>query len=179
MVDYLDEVLYSKEWDSLLQEVTRIELLRKSKKEDQKVAARSNTLVSNYLGIRKGSQLLFKTTSGTEKGKYWVQVVKVDISLNSRPMWNDVLKSLRGNLKVWCNCPSWKWHGYWYILGKMDAVFGRKTALQPIVMNPRLKGSICKHLYNVLSVLPANMPEIVRDFQNRRKGVLRYANSPD
>lgn len=56
------------------------------------------------------------------------------------------------DILVYCDCPSFLYHGYAYIATKLG--FGVKREMRPPrIRNPRLKGSVCKHLVAVLTEL--------------------------
>jgi len=167
----MDRLLYKDSWEGLLLEATNQELRTKVKTEEPKVVQRAKPLVSHYQGMRRGTQFWFKTTSATTPGvDWWYQVISLKLPQDlKKPVWASILKALRGDIKVKCTCPAFKFWGYWYITGGMDALFGHKTTKFPRINNPRLKGAVCKHVYNVLTVLSANMPEITRDVKRKRR----------
>ena len=171
-IDYgVDLLTEDQDQVASLLELSRRELLDKTRKQQPIVRKRSGVLVSEYMAFRKGSQILFRTTSATTPGvDYWYQTISIKLpKVVKSPAWRVLVKSLRGQLRVRCTCPAFKWWGYWYILGELDSLFGHKTPKFPKIRNPKLKGALCKHLYSVLTVLPANMPEITRDVKKKFK----------
>lgn len=131
-----------------------------------------------YLGVTRDGRILFKTTSGTTPGKFWYQQIKFkDLEKGLELLINDTSQTQRsmvtliqkGDLLVHCNDLSFKYWGFQYIGTKKGySLYTEKR--YPKVRNPKLKGSICKHLYVVLTVLPFYTSEIVKDF--RSKGVI-------
>jgi hypothetical protein len=58
--------------------------------------------------------------------------------------------------------------GYKYLDTKMKIAFpGREEKRYPKVRNPRLRGIICKHLELALSVLPFNVPLMLKDLKRK------------
>jgi hypothetical protein len=60
------------------------------------------------------------------------------------------------DLQLYCSDPSFLYWGYDYILSrpKRDAKYGRPENRPPRRRNPRQYGAYCKHLHNLLNVLP-------------------------
>lgn len=60
------------------------------------------------------------------------------------------------DVKVSCTCKAFKYWGSDYIvsLSKYDAKYGSPEVRAPNVRNPKQYGAVCKHLQNVLNVLP-------------------------
>jgi hypothetical protein len=89
--------------------------------------------------------------------------------LDSDPKLRDidvVNLSVFGNISVWCNDPSFTYYGWKYIASNLGYGLEPETR-RPSKRNPRLQGTVCKHLYRVLTTLPMIMPQIVRDLKNR------------
>lgn len=158
----------------LLHEATYKELRKKTFSQQQKIVSRSKNVISHYMGLFGNRQLLFKTTSETRRSHFWDQKVWLNIPYTIKGnTWDALYKAMAKDVRLFCNCPSFRWWGYQYYLSSIDSVFGRKNKHYPGVRNPKLKGALCKHLYKVLGVLPANLPLIVRDIKQRhRKGVV-------
>jgi len=122
-----------------------------------------------YLGIFVNGTIRFYTPSGTTSGRIWSQRVKLMSfaeNRKSRPgkPLEVVRKSVAGDLKLFCNCPAFLYWGYKYIAWKRD--YGLRQELRmPSIRNPRLQGSICKHLEEVLKVLPFNSGRITKSFK--------------
>lgn len=76
---------------------------------------------------------------------------------------------MQGDIEVWCNGTAFRMWGWAYITSELDAKWGKKEKRFPKVRNPSLKGSVCKHLENVLRVLPFHAPDIVRDLEKKKK----------
>lgn len=60
------------------------------------------------------------------------------------------------DLQIDCSCPAALYWGPDYILslGKYDAKYGRREIRPPKIRNPKQYGIVCKHLQNLLNVLP-------------------------
>lgn len=98
--------------------------------------------------------LTFKTISGTDHRTIWTQTVHLedlDVVLTSE---RRIDMALRGTeLKVNCNCPAFQYWGFKYIAWKKG--YGiEKEIRRPKVRNPYQKGTVCKHLYQVMQVYP-------------------------
>lgn len=64
-----------------------------------------------------------------------------------------------GDVRVHCNCPSFLFHGYKYILTQLDASIYPEGRF-PKIKNPDLKGVACKHARRTLQVLPFQLGPI-------------------
>jgi len=119
----------------------------------------------------KGNIVSYQTTSGTTPGKFWVQNVQLLGLRKNLDRVRDgkvsLLKALRttvghGDIRVHCNCPAYKWWGWSYISTQVGYKFGKRQDIFPKIRNPRLHGSVCKHLINALGALPFNVPVLVK-----------------
>lgn len=158
----------------LLQELTARDIL---KDVDPKSKARSAPLSSTFLRF-KGNVVSFRTTSGTTKGLFWLQTLQLVGLRKQLDLVRDgkttLLKAVRaavldGDIKVHCNCPAQKWWGWAYISTELGFKYGRKQKIFPSIRNPRLKGTVCKHLINVLGTLPFNVSTMVK--KGRKRGL--------
>lgn len=137
---------------------------------DSRSNERAKPLSSKLLRV-KGNNLTFQTGSGTIPGTFWIQKVQLlELAKALEPYWSgrtrNVLGAVRsavhGNIKVSCNCPAMRYWGFAYIASQGKYKVGRAQTRFPGIRNPHLRGSVCKHLINVLRVLPFNMPQIVK-----------------
>lgn len=110
---------------------------------------KSQGIIPELVGVRKDGALLFRTNSGTTKGKYWNQMVKFkDISVARELFFESKVTYLRlisllqsGDLLVHCNDPSYKY--YWQYLATQKGYAIRKNIIYPKKRNPNLTGSVC------------------------------------
>jgi hypothetical protein len=151
----------------LLLEVTVKQIRRRV---DPKSKERSKKLTSTFITASKEGTIKFDTESGTNPGigLYWNQKVKLldfKEAMSSR-RGNDLNKvrdALKGDIKVMCDCPAFKWWGWQYIATQEGFKFGQPQNIYPKIRNPKLTGSVCKHLENVLLILPFLAPRIVKE----------------
>ena len=83
------------------------------------------------------------------------------------PMKAARLATTEGDIRVFCTCPSYKFHGFQYIDTQRDAAIRAENRF-PEVRNPHLRGTVCKHLLKVLQVLPFNAPKIAHELAVKR-----------
>ena len=139
-----------------------------------KIRARSKKLPSGTKFVKfdkKNGVLVFTSESQTHPGTglLWKQRIKLvdlpvalDIPDDKLRMIDRVRLASYGDIQAECNCPSFLYHGYRYILTQLDTVLGKKESRLPKVRNPNLEGVVCKHLDNALSVLPFVVSDIVK-----------------
>jgi hypothetical protein len=58
------------------------------------------------------------------------------------------------------NCPWFSFGGWRWIHTQLDTVYGRKENRRPTIKNPREEGVGCKHLLNVLNILPMSVTRV-------------------
>lgn len=74
-----------------------------------------------------------------------------------------------GNLRMHCNCPSFTYHGFAYILTSLDAEIYPETRF-PAKNNPELLGWGCKHLRKAARVLPFHLGHFASAIKATRQG---------
>jgi 2'-5' RNA ligase len=151
-----------------------VSFLKKRKRVKALGAVGSGSVFQKY--EKTSSTVWFKTRSSGEhaatRGKIWTQRVKL---LDARPYLKEGrtflaaarLATTDGNIKVHCDCPAYKYWGFQYIDTTRGAAL-RREGRYPAVRNPGLRGTVCKHLHQVLQVLPFNAPKIASEMATRR-----------
>ena len=127
---------------------------------------------SKYITIDEDNILYFKTPSHTKEGVVYEQRVKlleldkyISEYRGKKPPIEIVRMGLEGDIAVHCNDPSWKYWGFQYI-GTVKNYALEKEPRYPKIRNPNLKGSVCKHLDNVLYILPFQNTKVLRDLRD-------------
>lgn len=59
-----------------------------------------------------------------------------------------------GNLKLNCECPSFLYYGFQYLLTTLDNAAVRPETRPPVKRNPKQRGIVCKHMRLVLGAFP-------------------------
>ena len=121
-----------------------------------------------YQGVTKDGLLRFMCPSGTTPGKFWIQqvsLVHLDVIRKRYPnkKFRDVVAlAVKKDVKLFCNDPSFLYWGYKYIAWTQG--FGlREETRRPDIRNPKLRGSVCKHLDAVLREMPKYIDKIAED----------------
>ncbi|RMH21731.1 MAG: hypothetical protein D6698_02250 [Gammaproteobacteria bacterium] len=73
-----------------------------------------------------------------------------------------------GDIRLHCDCPSFLYHGYAYLITVMDADIVPEDR-PPKIRNPKERGIVCKHLNLTLQVLPFNLGKIASKIKKLRK----------
>lgn len=144
---------------------------------EQKVIdrARDHNLATQYQGVTRGGIVEYETTARTTKGKKtWKQEVKLlDLSeaIEASKMDNmseqDIVNlAVFGDIAVHCNCPAFLYFGYQYMAWQMDYGIYKQNQ-KPDKRNPDRSGTVCKHLYNVFTVMPMHISRIAKDLKNQ------------
>ena len=99
------------------------------------------------------------------------------VDLTLEPMEAARLILWGANLQVHCNCPSYSFWGFQYIMTQLDASIFPETRF-PGIRNPHIKGIVCKHLIRVLKVLPFYAGDLARSIKQERARLKLHAPTP-
>lgn len=88
-----------------------------------------------------------------------------DTSLNAVEVAN--LLQWSGDIRFYCKCPSFKFHGYNFILSSLGAAIVPENRF-PHIRNPELKGIMCKHGRKLFRVLPFQTGPIATAIKQQR-----------
>lgn len=129
---------------------------------------------SDYIGI-EGDVVSFETPSHTDPGKKYTQTIKllelfplIKKYSGSKKSIVIVRMAIEGQIEVHCTDPSWKYWGFQHIGTRKNYAIEPEPR-RPDVRNPNMQGSVCKHLDNVLYVLPFHASEITRDLRKQKR----------
>lgn len=128
---------------------------------------------SRYQYIDENNVIHFITPSHTKPGVTYEQKVKlldleelINTQSGIRKPIEIVRMAIEGDIEVNCTDPSWLYWG-WKYMGTKDKYALEPEPRYPKVRNPNLKGSVCKHLDNVLFILPFQSMSIVKDLRKQ------------
>jgi len=145
----------------LLAEATRQELV--SDAEKKKWAKADGSFKVELAEVSDNGLVKLTSTSGTDidgKKHYVVYVHMRDFKEKYLKDTSDIakkkkmMKALNGDLAVSCSCNDFQYGGYAYILTQKKALYNRTENREPVIRNPKLKGTVCKHLRLSLHYLP-------------------------
>lgn len=169
--------------EELLNEETGEQLVSESKRLKPEMVARvkGQKLVVRYQGIDKKGVAIFKVSSGTFKGKWWMCRVKFkDRSTfireaQSASYWKQLSLAqsmLKGDVQVDCNGD---WFRYACRYTAYKSGYGIVREMRPArIRNPHNNKWICKHLCAVMAVLPFMSAKILADY--KRMGLIQRQN---
>lgn len=147
-----------------INEATRKQILTMA---DKARIARAKKMTTVYNGVRKTSGLIqFTTNSQTLRYKKYTQLIKLkeakDMKAFKEFKERDIVRLfLSGDLQVNCTCKDFKYRYKYLAWHKGFGLYNEKRF--PSIRNNQLKGSICKHLIVVLTVINNNWMKIARD----------------
>lgn len=153
-----------------INEATRKELLDGA---DKARKARAKNLTTRYRGVTHArGWIAFETSSQYTPGKKYTQYIKLneakDMKYFKEFKKSDIIRLfLTGDLSVYCNCPDFKYFGFKYMGTQMGYSIFKENRF-PKIRNPKLEGTVCKHLICVLSVLNNNWMSIAKDMKNSK-----------
>ncbi len=126
-----------------------------------------------YKGTTKKGVLTFVTPSGTTPGKFWTSQIFLSNLDKLVKKYKDVRTpreitnlAIAGDLQCNCNCPAFLFWGFKYKAWVKGYGFQSEQRF-PKIRNPKLQGSVCKHLEQVLATLPFYLSDITRDLKDK------------
>lgn len=149
-----------------LQEVSRNELLAKTKLQTKTRYAKSDNYRGFYIEDIDTNSLLttaalrvtckvgdYHDTIEIEDVPYWIQVIakeRYNNQLNSHSVRDAILQAVDGmDIKVDCTCPDMQYR-FSYKLSKYGAKYGKQETRPAKIRNPNNYGFLCKHLTAIL-----------------------------
>ena len=147
-----------------IDEATRLEILKAA---DSARKARAKKLTTKYMGVtQKNGWIQFQTHSQYTPGLKYIQTIKLkeakDMKHFKEFKEKDIVRLfLNGDLQVKCTCNDFRYR-YSYLTYQLGYGLTKENRF-PKIVNPNLKGSVCKHLLCVLTVLNNNWLSIQKD----------------
>lgn len=148
---------------------------------EPKRSERSKRIEVIYDGIRqrtaksKTKTILFHANDPEGSGKSWTVEVKIpdykDISRLKKQISTKEKVELAleaGDILIDCNCPDFLYKGYKY-MGSQFGYSSKDEDREPIVRNPDLVGSLCKHATAVLTNMNKYLGDISDDISSYHK----------
>lgn len=158
-------------------DATYRELLQKAKQTPGFVKRADEQITAFYVKSDPDGTIHFTTPSGTQPGKYYRQRVRLSSfqalvrqHKGSKKPLQIVRMALNRNVRVGCFDPagqneaSFQYWGFAFIGTKRGFTLpSAKEEREPDVRNPQRRGSLCKHLIQVMRILPFQAQKIARD----------------
>lgn len=141
---------------------------------------RSRLVKPRFVKVERDGTLDFQTNAVTTPNiSHWHQRIKLiqfqdwlrknvkRENLSKKEIADALYKSIKqGDVKVLCDDPSFLYFGYKFIAWQI--AYGIKPENRPPIRNnPEHAGTICKHLYAVMTVLPKFIGPISHDVFNQ------------
>jgi hypothetical protein len=156
-----------------LDEATRKDLLSDMEIKRKK---RADSYAAIYQSVNPVDFTIYYTADGDKPTK-WNQTIRLEdmkwLIKDKDTVLKDKLRlALTGELKVFCNCPDFLYGGFKYMGTELGYNLGADENRFPIIRNPNLNGTVCKHLYRVLFQLPMHYPMILKKLKGYWDGRL-------
>ena len=155
----------------LITEDTQKQLLKRA---EAKRKVRAKTIKTYYSGVANTKGwITYHTPSQTRRGVKYVQYIKLKEAKDAKYFKEfkeqDIIRLLllSGDLQVYCSCPDFKYRGYKY-MGYTQGYGMFRELRYPKVRNPKLEGSICKHLIAVLNNVGFNWNVIAKEMRKTK-----------
>ena len=133
-------------------------------------------LTGDYVGSRQRRPITFnswdrrrKTFNFTAEGNSPYQLkLRVDdytkVSRLKGTVKEKLDLALDGDVSLFCSCPSFRYNGYMYMADQL--AYGIKNQeLFPGIRNPELRGTVCKHLYQLMETIEDYTPRMEREVE--------------
>jgi len=141
-------------------EMKKKQLISKAHK-DRKQRVRQIDIKYDGAYLEDGILNIAFITTTSKKGTTYNQLVQV-LDVKEKVDKNNLLKSLRKNLKVDCSCSDYLYKGFKYIATVGEYAIEDED-IKPIETNPDLEGTVCKHLLAILINIEKYVPKILKD----------------
>lgn len=152
-----------------LQELTRAEIMQDVQSKVKKRAAKLK--LPTYRGITKDYVVLMDIESSTGNGSYVVRIKLAEYPelspMDDLTTKEKVRLALSGDMKIHCDCPAFRYWGYEYITTQLDSNSHTNQYLYPIVRNPNLEGTLCKHCYRAFKSFGSYWSKIAKDIEEQ------------
>lgn len=114
----------------------------------------------------------FTTASESRPGQLrhqvWIQMAELGDVINdpNYKMYDKIRMAMTASLRTHCDCEAFLYFGYKYILTQLDTAIEPENR-PPKVRNPKMRGTVCKHIAAVLKVFPFWISTIVGELQKQ------------
>lgn len=133
---------------------------------------RSKHIYVRYMGVTGArGWIKFQSNSQYTPGRKYIQYIKMNDAKDMRYFKEfkkrEIIRLfLSGDLSVYCSCPDFRYRQKYMAYNIGYGIF--KELRYPKLRNPKLEGTVCKHLIAVLTVLNNNWMAIARDMKKTK-----------
>ena len=124
-----------------------------------KSAANSQSISARLYKVENRT-VFYTVTSGSGNKQYLVKIQLTDLDLSNLDSLED---ALQGNIKIYCSCDAFLYHGYKYIAFKAKSGIEPETRA-PKITNPNMQGMACKHILVALQQMKKDYNSIYELF---------------
>ena len=124
-----------------------------------KSAANSQSISARLYKVENRT-VFYTVTSGSGNKQYLVKIQLTDLDLSNLDSLED---ALQGNIKIYCSCDAFLYHGYKYIAFKAKSGIEPETRA-PKITNPNMQGMACKHIIVALKQMKKDYNSIYELF---------------
>ena len=127
-----------------------------------KSAANSQSISARLYKVENRT-VFYTVTSGSGNKQYLVKIQLTDLDLSNLDSLED---ALQGNIKIYCSCDAFLYHGYKYIAFKAKSGIEPETRA-PKITNPNMQGMACKHILVALQQMKKDYNSIYELFNKQ------------
>ena len=127
-----------------------------------KSAANSQSISARLYKVENRT-VFYTVTSGSGNKQYLVKIQLADLDLSNLDSLED---ALQGNIKIYCSCDAFLYHGYKYIAFKAKSGIEPETRA-PKITNPNMQGMACKHILVALQQMKKDYNSIYELFNKQ------------
>ena len=127
-----------------------------------KSAANSQSISARLYKVENRT-VFYTVTSGSGNKQYLVKIQLIDLDLSNLDSLED---ALQGNIKIYCSCDAFLYHGYKYIAFKAKSGIEPETRA-PKITNPNMQGMACKHILVALQQMKKDYNSIYELFNKQ------------
>lgn len=127
-----------------------------------KSAANSQSISARLYKVENRT-VFYTVTSGSGNKQYLVKIQLTDLDLSNL---DSLEVALQGNIKIYCSCDAFLYHGYKYIAFKAKSGIEPETRA-PKITNPNMQGMACKHILVALQQMKKDYNSIYELFNKQ------------
>ena len=127
-----------------------------------KSAANSQSISARLYKVENRT-VFYTVTSSSGNKQYIVKIQLTDLDLSNLDSLED---ALQGNIKIYCSCDAFLYHGYKYIAFKANSGIEPETRA-PNITNPNMYGIACKHILVALKQMKKDYNSIYELFNKQ------------
>jgi len=148
---------------------TNLQEIQKDGESKRKRRAK-RTITSELNDVTYTGKVEYKSNAYTTPDvDFWIQRIRPVNAIPENCSFKKFQELYEKDIRVNCNCPDFGYGGFNFIASLNNYKLGQKEDRSPDIRNPKLEGSVCKHLHSCLTRLPNDMRKIYKMWKEEQE----------